>query len=175
MGDQRMFTLAGEFTGAAPPGMWAYDMLAKHDQDLVEMSSTQFKREFPCESSFDKELQDKLGEFVREPNELRSILQEQKAVVRGRISFSILYGEDDSCPYWNYFQGLRNIFEVVIVGTNAPDRAHALVEFFQKSERFRLSMMTELREVHLESRLESSRTLTGLGSVLVHFIEQTRM
>ena len=149
MGDQRMFTLASESTRAAPPGKWAYDMLAKHDQDLVEMSFTQFEREFPCGSSFDKELQDKLGEFVREPKELRSILQQQKAVVRGRIPFSIMYGEDERCPYWNYFQELRNIFEVVIVGANAPDRAHALVEFFQESERFRLSMMTELREVRL--------------------------
>ena len=149
MGEQRMFTLASEVTRAAPPGKWAYDVLAKQDQDLVEMSSTQFKREFPCGSSFDEKLHDKLREFVREPTRLRWTLQQQKAVVRGRIPFSIMYGEDDSCPYWNFFQGLRNILEVVIVGANALDRAHALVEFFQESERFRLSMMRELREVRL--------------------------
>ena len=66
-----------------------------------------------------------------------------------------MYGEDDSCPYWNFFQGLRNILEIVIVGANAPDRAHALVEFFQESERFRLSMMTELPEVRLFKSLEN--------------------
>ena len=99
MGDQRMFTLASEVTRVAPPGKWAYDMLAKHDQDLVKMFSTQFECEFPCGRSFDEELHNKLRKFVREPTKLRWTLQQQEAVVRGRISFSIMYGEDDSCPY----------------------------------------------------------------------------
>ncbi|KAJ6041479.1 uncharacterized protein N7446_010636 [Penicillium canescens] len=66
-----------------------------------------------------KEVDDKLGEFVRSPRRFRQELSRANAFVAGKLPGIVIYGHSDDCPYAKRFKEYLDILHVYVHGPDA--------------------------------------------------------